>query len=173
VIRARIAALRGRLRRLVRAIYGASIWHPDAIPESEGTASAELKRYVLPAFDLLIVVMGVAGIARGMPSFTAVFDAGVSIVAGWALLAAGIAALVGISFPRLWMAEAVGKITMLIVIGGYASALWVLNFEGVGQRWIVAVAFTLLLVLPVWTLSRLGRERRARQAAAARGEGGS
>lgn len=161
----------------MHALWRASIWHSDAIPESEGRASRELKRYVLPGFDLLMLLMGIAGVARGMPSFTQVYDSAVSYAAGWALLAAGASAFLGIAFPRFWMAEAAGKLLMLIVIGGYAAALWVLNFQGIGERWIVAVAFTALLVLPVWTLSRLGRERRERiraeaaEAAIARMEG--
>jgi hypothetical protein len=148
----------------MRALWRASIWHPDAIPAIEGTASLELKRYVLPAFDLLMILMGVAGVTRGMPSFAQVYDAAVSVAAGWALLLGAVLALFRIVFPRFWIAEAVGKLIILVVIGGYAAALWVLTLQGVGERWVVAVAFTALLLLPGWTLSRLGRERRARLA---------
>lgn len=141
----------------------ATIWHPDAIPESEGSASRELKRVVLPIFDAFIALMGLAGAILGMPSFAEVWSAEPSHLAGLVLLIAGVAAFVGIVFPRLWVAEAVGKLLMLLVIGGYAAALWVLTFQGVGARWVVAFAFTALLALPLWNIARLGREWRQRR----------
>ncbi|MEV8134286.1 hypothetical protein [Microbacterium aurantiacum] len=145
-----------------RRLWAASIWHPDAIPAIEGQSSRELKRYVLPTFDFIIVLMGIAGVVLGMPSFDIVYDADTAHLSGWLLLAGGVLALVGVSFPRLRALEGAGKILMLYVIGGYAAALWVLTFLGEGQRWIVALALTALLVLPMWNLARLGRERRNR-----------
>lgn len=150
---------------MIARLRRATIWHPDAFPPEASATDRELKRFTLPVFDVLMVLMGVAGVNLGMPSFQAVFRADVSVYAGVVLIVAGLAALAGISFPRLWLAEAIGKVLMLIVLGGYAVAMWVLNFQGIGERWIVALAFTGLLLLPLWNLVRLGRERRARHLA--------
>lgn len=147
----------------MRRLYRASVWHPSAFGLHDSDTDKELKRYTLPAFDLLMAIMGILGITRGMPSFTEVYGADVSVLAGGALLAAALIAFVGIAFPRLWVAEAVGKVIMFLVIGSYATALWVLNFQGVGERWIVAVAFTGLMALPAWNVFRIGRERRRRE----------
>jgi hypothetical protein len=143
-------------------LYRQTVWHPAAIPESQGESDRELKRYVLPVFDIIITAMGLAGVIRGMPSFDIIFVDFIAHLSGWLLLIGGVLALGGISFPKLWLAEGIGKLLMLLVIGGYAAALWVLTFQGEGQRWIVSLAVTGLLVLPLWNLARLGRERRAR-----------
>lgn len=149
----------GALHRLWRA----SIWHPAAIPAAEGKASHELKRYVLPAFDLLLVVMAFTAVNLGMPSFDIVFNDFISTVASWALLVAAVTALVGLAFPRFWVLEAAGKLLMILVIGGYAGALWTLVAQGADSRGVVACAFTALLILPMWNLARIGRERRRRE----------
>jgi len=150
---------------LLRRLWRASIWHPEAVPAIEGQSSRELKRYVLPSFDALIIGMGVAGVLLGMPSFSVLYDEQVAYASGWVLLIGGLLAFTGCMFPRLWVLEATGKLLMLPVIGGYATALWVLTFAGEGDRWIVATAVSSMLALPVWTLARLGRERRGRQLA--------
>lgn len=150
-------------RSLWRRLWRASIWHPDSVPVSEGLASRELKRIVLPSFDGLVIVMGLNAVQYGMPSFNLVYSSIIATLAAWALLAAGVLALVGISFPRLWIAEAVGKLAMVVVLGGYAGALWVLLAQGQWARAFVAAGLTAIIVLPMWNLGRLGRERRGRR----------
>lgn len=146
------------MTKQMRRLWEASIWHPDAIPESEGVASRELKRLVLPIFDGFVAGMGFGGMILGMPSIAEVWAVEPSQIAGFVLMIAGLTAFVGIVFPKFWVAEAIGKLLMLLVIGGYAVALWVLTFQGVGTRWVVAFAFTALLALPFWNIARLGRE---------------
>ncbi|MFF2631950.1 hypothetical protein ACFVR6_03615 [Microbacterium sp. NPDC058021] len=154
----------------MRALWAQTIWSEDAFTSSDSATDRELKRYALPTFDAFMAGAGFAGMLLGMPSFEVIFDADVSSYAGAVLFVAGVLAFAGIAFPRLWVAEAIGKVLMLVVIGGYAAAMWVLNLRGIGERWIVALAFTALLVLPVWNLFRLGRERRARRRARARAQ---
>ncbi|MGK9222082.1 MULTISPECIES: hypothetical protein [unclassified Microbacterium] len=152
------------MNRLLRALWRASIWHPDAIPSEEGRASRELKRYVLPTFDVLMIVMGLNAVRYGMPSFDLVYSPAIAVAAAWLLLAAGVLALAGISFPRLWIAEALGKLAMVVVLGGYAGALWALLLAGEWARAFVAAGLTAMIVLPMWNLARLGRERQGRRA---------
>jgi len=146
----------------MRSLWRATIWHPDAIPSTEGSTSREMKRIVLPLFDLLVIVMGFNAVTRGMPSFSIVYDDAVATLAAWALLAAGVVALAGVSFPGLWWLEAAGKLAMMAVLGGYAAAIWVAYFQGSGGRAFVAAGLTALLILPLWNLYRLGRERTVR-----------
>lgn len=146
----------------MRSLWRLTIWHPDAVPPGEGLASRELKRIVLPVFDVLVIVMGLNAVTYGMPSFDLVYSPVIASLAAWVLLGAGVLALVGIAFPRLWIAEAVGKLMMVGVLGGYAGALWVLLAQGQWARAFVAAGLTAIIVLPMWNLARLGRERQGR-----------
>jgi hypothetical protein len=117
---------------------------------------------VLPAFDFVLVIMGWSAVKLGMPTFDIVLNAHISMISAWALLIAAITALVGLAFPRLWVLEAAGKLLMVLVLAGYATGLWVLVSQGADGRGFVAGALTALLLLPLWNLRRIGRERQAR-----------
>jgi hypothetical protein len=127
------------MNRLIRRLWALTIWHPDAI------------------------IMGVNAVRYGMPSFDLVYSPILATVAAWVLLGSGVIALVGISFPHLWIAEALGKIAMVSLLGAYAGALWVLLFQGEWTRGFVAAGLTAIIVLPMWNLARLGRERQGRR----------
>lgn len=148
----------------LRRVRRQSIWAPGAIPASEGLASRELKRVILPLFDGILILMGAISVKLGMPSFDIVFNDFISSMSSWALLAAALTAFAGLALPHLWYLEAAGKVIMFVILGGYSAALWVLFAQGVGDRGPVACAFTALLLLPGWNLWRIGRERRAREA---------
>lgn len=147
---------------MMRGLWRASIWHPDAIPVTEGSTSREMKRIVLPLFDALVILMGFNGILNGMPSFALVYDPTITVIASWTLFMAGWVAFVGLAFPRLWYLEAVGKLAMVFVLGGYAGAVWIAYVQGDAGRGFVAAGLTGLLALPMWNLARLGRERTTR-----------
>lgn len=146
----------------MRRLWRESIWHPDAIPATEGSTSREMKRIVLPIFDVLVMLMGFNAVRNGMPSFDQVYDPNVVHMASWVLLVSGFVAFVGLVFPRLWFLEAAGKLAMVSVLGGYAVAVWIAYVQGDGGRGFVAAALTGLVALPMWNLARLGRERAAR-----------
>lgn len=148
---------------MMRRLFRASIWHPDAIPVVEGTTSLELKRVVLPLFDGVLIMMGIVAIRYGMPSFDIVHNHVISKIAAWALLVGGVLAFAGVAFPRLWITEVVGKLLAVAVLGGYGGALWALVLDGSDGRALVAAAFTGLVIIALWALYRLGRERRARR----------
>ncbi|MBT2484847.1 MULTISPECIES: hypothetical protein [unclassified Microbacterium] len=154
------------LKVLAARIFRATIWHPDAIPAGvdRDATSAELKRYVLPYFDGVLIVMAILAIKLGMPSFDIVLNSEISSISSWTLLVASVSAAFGLIFPRFWYLEGAGKLLMLFVLGGYAAALWTLVFQGVGDRGVVACAFTALLAFPMWTLWRINRERRKQDA---------
>lgn len=151
-----------RTTRIARAAWSQTIWAPDAIPAHEGELARDLKRVVLPLFDVVIVIMGLVALNSGMPSFDIVYNLHLSEIAANVLLAAGLLAATGVTFPRLWLAEAIGKIVIVTILGGYAAALWVLSAQGVGSREFIAAALSGIIILPMWNLVRLGRERTRR-----------
>lgn len=146
----------------MRALLRSTIWHPDAMPDARDATAKELKRYVLPYFDGIIIIMAIVAVNLGMPSFDIVFNAHISAFSSWTLLVAAIMAAVGLIFqlPRL---EGAGKLLMVPILSGYAAALWALVWQGADGRGVVAAAFTGLLALPLWTLWRINREQRARR----------
>lgn len=147
-------------------LWRASIWHPDAIPVYEGETSAELKRYVLPLLDAVLIIMGIMALYTGMPSFDIVYNSLISWFSALLLLVAAAMAGVGLIFPRLWKMESIGKIIMCSILSGYATALWCLVVAGQDSRGFMAGAMTGLVVVLGWNLWRIGRERRARKAQA-------
>lgn len=157
------------MRGARRAVLKHTIWAPDAVPAIEGVTSREMKQFVLPLFDVAVVIMGVNAIGNGMPSFSLALpgwlDPWLSVVAAWVLALGGAVAFIGLAIPRLWVAEAIGKLMMVAVLGGYASALWALFLAGEPGRAFVAAGMSALVALPLWNLRRLGRERLARSEA--------
>ncbi|WP_413354013.1 hypothetical protein [Microbacterium sp. 1P06AB] len=99
-----------------------------------------------------------------MPTFDIIHNEAISIVAAWTLTVGAVLALIGVCLPRLAPLEGLGKVAIVVVLGGYATGLWVLAWQGDTGRALTAAAYTGLLVLPFWTLIRLGRERRRRPA---------
>lgn len=142
-----------------------TIWAPDAIPGTDGRIGRDLKRYVLPLVDSILIIMGLVAIKDGMPSFDLLYNEFVSTVCAWALLAGASAAFAGIVFPQLWLSEALGTLAIFAVSVGYSAALWVLYFRGESARGFVAGALAVVALVCLWNLIRLGREHRARHAA--------
>lgn len=142
-------------------LWRASIWYPDAIPVYEGETSSELKRGFLPVFDLILIIMGAMAVSKGMPSFDIVYNDFISTAAAWVLVASAAVAAFGLTFPRFWMMEAVGKIVMFAILTGYSVALWALVATGGDGRGFVAGSTTALAAFVGWNLKRIGRERRA------------
>lgn len=138
-----------------------TIWNPDAIPVYEGATSAELKRELLPVFDLILVIMGSMAVVKGMPTFDIVYNDYISTAAAITLLSGAAIAAFGLIFPRFWRWEAVGKIVMFAILTGYSIALWSFVATGEDGRGFVAGAVTALSVFVGWNLKRIGRERRA------------
>ncbi|QDH92267.1 hypothetical protein SEA_PHILLYPHILLY_57 [Microbacterium phage PhillyPhilly] len=142
-------------------VWRASIFHPGAIPVYEGETSAELKRYFLPLFDTILIIMGLMAIQSGMPSFDIVYNDTISSLAAWVLAASAAAAMFGLLFPKFWRMEAWGKIFMFAILSGYSVALWGLALQGGSGRGFVAGGITALTAFVGWNLWRIGRERRA------------
>ena len=142
--------------RFFRNLYRASIWAPDSIPLDEAKYAVPLKRYILPVFDILMVIGGVFAIHSGMPSFEALIRPWAFGLAYMVTIAAG-TALLGIAFPGLWRLEIVGKILLFVLLGMYAIALFL---RGNSYTGVTYLGLSLLPLLRLWIIGWEFAERR-------------
>lgn len=153
--------------RWLRQIAAASIWHPDAIPASEGEVARDMKRWALPTIDAILIAGSFAGLLGGLPSVAIIYNPAISHAAALAVLGFSIAAAFGVSFPRLWVVEMGGKCGLAFVLLLYALLLVVLATNETAQRGWVAGVTAACAVVPIWRIVWLGREHRRRRAARA------
>jgi hypothetical protein len=146
--------------RLIKRLAAASIWAPGAIPASEAKYAVPLKRYVIPAVDLIFVGGGVFAITNGIPSFEQLVP-----VAAYAFslvfIAVALICLIGISFPALWALEVFGKCGLIMFCGTYAVALFI---RGVPFTATFFIALAVFLAYRLWILGDEEGERRDRGA---------
>lgn len=148
----------GVLRRLARA----TIWHPGAIPASEGELARDVKRWVLPVIDALLILGSALGLAGGMPSIAIVYNPSVSGATAVFVLLFAVGCLLGIAFPKLWVLEFIAKCGLAFVLLTYAALLFGLAFTGNEARGFVAGVTAAAAVVPVWRIVWLGRDHRRR-----------
>lgn len=148
--------------KFLRSLYRNSIWNPDAI-QPEEFKYRNLKRLWLPLFDLLSILVGVLGVAYGSRILNELYPE--SLVDGLSLtfILASIVAGVGIIFPKLWIPEVIGKITMLGLLGGYSTAIWVSFFQGNVESGFVAAMLMYPVLFPLFRLDILGEEVKQRR----------
>lgn len=146
----------------MRALWGASIWHPDAIPDSEGEVARDLKRWVLPTIDGLLIIGSILGLMGGMPTLAIVYSDTVGNVAAVAVLLFSVGCLVGVSFPALWALEATAKSGLAFVLLLYGAMLLVRALSG-AETGFIAFVTAALSAVPVARIIWLGREYRRRR----------
>ena len=147
---------------MMRSLWLASIWHPDAIPASEGEYARDVKRWVLPTIDLLLILGSFFGMSGGMPTVLIVYNECVSRTAAALVLAFAVGCLVGVAFPRLWALEFAAKCGLVFILLTYALLATGLSASGDQGRWFISGAVAAAAVAPVWRIIWLGRERRRR-----------
>jgi len=147
-----------------RRLWRATIWHPDAIPASEGELARDVKRWVLPPFDMLIIFGSYLGLHGGMPNLAIVYNDAVSHAASIAVLVFAVACLIGVSFPHLWALELSAKVGLVTVLITYTILLFALAAWEYPARGFISGAMAAVTVLPVWRIVWLGREERHRRA---------
>lgn len=151
---------------MLRRIGRATIWHPDAIPASEGELARDVKRWVLPMIDAFLIIGSALGLSGGMPSIAIVYNPAVSSTAAVFVLLFAVGCLIGISFPRLWIVEMMSKCGLAFVLLTYAGLLFGLAITESESRGFVAGVTAACAVVPVWRIIWLGREHRRRILAA-------
>lgn len=147
----------------MRRLFRASIWHPSAIPITEGELARDVKRWVLPTIDTLLILGSILAIHNGMPTFAVVYNAIVSHVSAIAVLVFSVGCLIGVSFPRLWALELIAKCGLAFVLITYSLLLIARVLVGDSTGGFVASGFAALAVVPIWRIVWLGREFRRRE----------
>ncbi|MDN3309546.1 hypothetical protein QWJ90_01240 [Microbacterium oryzae] len=148
--------------RALKRLGRATIWHKDAIPASEGELARDVKRWVLPPIDALLILGSAVGLTGGLPSVAIVYNEAVSYAAAVAVLVFAAACLVGVSFPKLWVLEFASKCGLVAVLITYAALLFGLALEGSQSRGFVSGVTAACAVVPMWRIVWLLRERRRR-----------
>lgn len=149
------------LRRVRREL----IWGPGAIPPLERKYGDPLKRFVFPAFDIAMVIIGVRALQVGIPSIDSLFPQGVAtgIYIAWVAVAA--LCFVGATVPRLWVLEIGGKVALFALLAVYLIALRVAAADDPGgSRDAVSVFVAVAMLFPLLRLWILGIEERDRKA---------
>lgn len=154
------------MRALLKRIYAESIWHPSAIDANE-KKYRNLKRIYLPAYDLIVVYIGIMGALFGSDLLNRIFHPELVDFLSIAFSAVGLICFFGIAFPRLWGIEMVSKVVLLGMIAGYVASI-VIYGTRVGETSLpnlfiigmIALGFPVVL----FRLELLGIEYRERKA---------
>jgi hypothetical protein len=146
---------------LRRRLLKNTIWAADAIPPDEWKYRG-FKRVLLPVYDVLLILVGVGAETLGVPAVGEFFSAVVIDIVAIAFALAGFLCLVGVSFPKMWALEAAAKSVCLGLLSAYVTTLLVLTADGDPARGVVTIIATAMMLVPIYRLSLLGAERRAR-----------
>lgn len=146
---------------ILRRVWRASIWHPDAIPPDEWKYR-NLKRVWLPAYDFVAIGAGVWAVLFGSPLLHSLFDKPVIDLMGLTLALVATVCLLGAAFPRLWRVQLGGKIVLLALLGLYAFIVAVFRTNPDPAAGFVVFVLVLALPLPAFGLELLGEEIKER-----------
>lgn len=143
----------------MRALYRASIWHPSAIPPLEQKYASPLKRVVFPVYDVAVVLVGSLGLLAGIRAISqALPEPGPTLLFG-ALIVSGVVCFFGCVFPRLWLAEIIGKGVILISLLVVLIAMVVAAFRLEGYTGLtLAPVIVVMILVPLLRLWILGVE---------------
>ena len=150
------------MKPLLQRVYRQTIWHPDAVEDSE-FKYRNLRRVWLPLFDVLSIWIGFLAVQYGSTSLNKMFPGVVVDVAGSIFTIAATLALVGVVFPRLFLAEIVGKVVLVSLLGTYSVIIWASFLAGEVQSGFVAGMLMLPLILPFAVLQIRGEEIKQRK----------
>lgn len=151
-----------KTKRVLSRFWGATIWAPDAIPLDEDKFGS-LKRYLLPYIDVVLFLSGLSAVRYGAPSLSEFLPVPVTQVFGVLFIGATVLAFVGVVFPKLWLMEVAGKLSLFVLSVAYTVALFLLTQDGSAIRGFITGYVAAVAGLLLWRLAFLGRERRERR----------
>jgi len=160
-----------RLKDLAVYVARQSVWHPEALPVEE-FKYRHLKRVWLPLFDLISVLIGYLAFVYGSRLLNLLYPEWMIDSVSAVFIGAAVVALAGVSFPRLWLPEIVGKVIMLGLLGVYSATVWRSFSLGEVQSGFVAAMLMVPLILPLFRLQLLGEEIKQRRKQAEQDEEG-
>lgn len=141
----------------MRRLWREWIWHPSAIPVDEAKYASPLKRALFPAFDVIMVVLGLAGLSTGFQALRLTFPAPLPTVLYATLAVAGFVCFVTCQFPRLWAIEVVGKFIILVALAVLFAAMIVAAREIEGHSGLaiapMIAGLSLIPFLRLWLLA--------------------
>lgn len=131
-----------------------TVWGRDSIPPTERRFRG-LTQFVLPVTDLSVVFFSAVGWLTA--SFPNPSHTGHTFAAWWAgsLVIAAILALIGVSVPKLWPVELVGRLGYLSLLVGFLALAVGPALHDVETAASLVLSATLLW-LPAWRVSDLG-----------------
>ena len=150
------------MKPLLQRVYRQTIWHPDAV-EDDSFKYRNLRRVWLPLFDVLSIWIGFLSVQYGSNLLNRMFPAVVIDMVGSIFTLAATLAFVGVVFPRLFLAEIVGKVVMVSLLGTYSVLIWASFLAGEVQSGFVAGMLMLPLILPFAVLQIRGEEIKQRK----------
>lgn len=150
-------------RRFISWLARNSVWHHGNIEATE-EKYRNLKRLVLPAYDLLVVACGLLiAFNGGLPNLLPILPPEIMQPLGVFFAAVGGVTLLGTVLPRFWRWEFAGRAVMVGIITSYVGALVALGFlEPDVNRLAVAAMAALALPLPLFRMDLIGDEIRER-----------
>lgn len=139
---------------LLTRIAAASVWARNGVPAKDWRFRGVF-RFVLPLTDVFFGYFGTVGWAKGVASVQAA--AGHEYATWWSggIALAAFAALIGVSFPRLWSVEIVAKVLLIGLVSSYVAlflARIVTDFHASASAGLVVI----LILLPIWRVGDLG-----------------
>lgn len=155
---------------MLRRVWAASVWHPDAITPEEWKYR-NLKRVWLPLFDVIIITLGYVAALQGTPIMNRLFDHTVVDGIGIGLLVTGLVCLVGVAFPRLVGLEVAAKSLFAGAQVIYAGTILVFSRLPEPNVYII-VALLLPLPLIGFRLQLIGEEWKEARAGGSSEKGG-
>lgn len=147
---------------VLRRLWHASIWHPDAIPADEWKWRHE-KRLTLPLLDVILICAGLWATAYGSPLLNKLYGHGVVDLAGMGLAFVATVCLAGVAFPSMWLAELIGKTLMIFLLTTYAVAVAFFQPNPDPASGFVAFIVVAMLLKPIDRLLGLVAERTDRE----------
>jgi hypothetical protein len=151
------------MKRMLLRLRAKTIWAPGAIPPEEKKYANPLKRFVLPAFDVAMIIAGFFAVRSGIPAIHDLFPYSVSAGFGYGFAGVAAACFIGIAFPRRWRTELFSKVALFGMLGLYLICLRVLAADDGGSRDFISAIVTATMLVPALRLWILGTEIRDRR----------
>lgn len=130
-----------RLERFKRS----TVWHPIHTDPNDDYRHGP--RFWFPGYDILAIILGVYAVWMGSPLLNELFDPWFNLVLGIVLIVSATFALIGVIFPKLYLIELLGKLTIVFMLGGYAGTVAVMS-SNAGENGFVVV----IMIMAVWLL---------------------
>lgn len=146
---------------MIRRLWRASVWNPTMILPEDHKYRWK-RRLWLPIYLACCMVAAVGFINHGSPVLDRNLTPELVDGLGLVLFTAALTALVGVTFPRFHVLEAVGLIGVMWMVSTYAAALLLFS-EGASSQSVLSWLVLMGAMLPLSRLTTLGEERKERR----------